>query len=1156
MNQDKKLYKEFRLASWAIENKTTIWVAIAMILMMGLITYNSIPREYYPEIKETKIYVTAAYPGNTAEDIEKRIIDPLEDQLKNVSNVVEIKSTAREDFAMIIVEFDDKITVQTAKLKVKDEVDKEKASEDWPTFNGAKVEPRVFDLNKSEEVPILTINLRGDYPTDELKDYGEYLEDEIETLPEIKQVDIRGAEEQEVEVAVDIYKMMASKINFEDVVNAINGGNITISAGNFINSGQRRTIRILGEVSDPNELDNFVVKSDKGSVYLKDIAVVTFKDKDKTTYARESGDPVVMLEVKKRSGENMVAAAHKINEVVSVAVQNYLPKDIHVSTTLDQSKKTLTEVADLVSNIIFGVLLVIVVLMFFLGLRNVLFVGLSIPMSFFMSFVIIQALGYTLNTMILFGLIMGLGMLVDNGIVVVENVYRLMQKEGMSRIEAAKKGVGEIAFPIIISTATTVAAFVPLGMWPGEMGEFMIYFPITLSIVLGSSLFVALFINSMLVSRFMKIEEKKLSLKQLIKLSSVIGALGILIVILGNEVRMIGTLLIFLSIMLWAYRYWFSKMIQYFQTGLLPVLESFYERVLRRSLQGKLPVVIVTSTFALLIFIFMMFGGSVDEGKTKIEFFPDNIPYQVIVYIEYPEGTDIKVTNSVTEKLEDRIFHIINGEEYADPNNRSRNQLVESVISTVGRGAGNPKIDGFSNSELPHKAKITLTMRESRDRNGLDSEALRARIEKNIVGIYPGLSVSVEKDQVTPDVGFPISIELSGKDYAELIVTAEKMRDFINTKSIDGISELKIDVNKAKPVKEVIIDRKKAGELGINAADLGQQLRSSVFGVKSGIYKKDGDDYDINVRFNKTNRYNSSALFNQKITFKDPNTGGDKEIPISAISTQVNKSGFSGIKHKNTKRVVTIYSALAPGFTDAGQVVKKIQEEMEAFEVPESIKIDYTGQIEEEAKEMAFLLTAFFSGLGLIFLILIYQFNSISKPAIIMIAIFLSFIGVFGGILISGASFVILMTMLGIIALAGIVVNNGVILLDYTQLLIDRKKQELNMDREKMLDLDHTIPLIIQGGKARLRPVLLTAITTVLGLIPLATGINIDFFTLLSNLDPNLFVGGDNAVFWGPLAKTVIYGLLVATFLTLIIVPLLFMFVYKIKLWISKRSHV
>ncbi|MEH6760823.1 MAG: efflux RND transporter permease subunit [Maribacter arcticus] len=1137
--------KEFRLSSWAIDNPSVIYVIIGIFLWLGFNAYMAMPREDFPEIVETKIYISTPYPGNTAEDIEKLITDPLEDRLKNISNVVEVTSTSQEDYAVLTVEFDEEITVEQAKQKVKDEVDSEKASEDWPTFNGAKVEPNVFDLNFSEEVPIMNINFTGNYPVEKLKEYAEYLQDEIEDLPEIKKADIRGAQDKEVEVAVDIYKMMAAKISFQDVISAISNGNITMSAGNLKTVGQRRTIRILGEIENPNELKNFVVKSENGAVYLKDIASINFKAKDKTTYAREFGDNVVMLDVKKRAGRNSISAADKIKEIVKNEKANYFPPDLNISIANDSSTRTLNQVDDLVNNIIFGIILVVTVLMFFLGFRNALFVGFAIPMSMFMSFVILSWLGYTLNTMILFGMIMGLGMLVDNGIVVVENVYRLMD-EGMPRIEAAKKGIGEIAYPIIISTATTVAAFVPLGLWPGIFGQFMIYFPITLSVVLGSSLFVAIFMNSMLVSKFMSTDEKELTLKQLIRMSVILGILGTLILVFGGAMRGLGSVLILTGIMFWAYKYVIKGTAIKFQKKTMSRFENWYERRLKHALNGRNVYWYFSVTFLLLIGVFMLFGMSVGSGRTKIEFFPDNKPNEIYVYVEYPEGTSIEKTNEITKEVEKQVYAIMDDEKYKK---NGENFMMASAVSVVGEGAGNPLTDGGSSAEMPHKGKVTVNFSEFKYREGLNTEDIRGRVQAALQGIYPGVAISVEKDANGPPAGFPINIELEGKDYDELINIAEDIKNFINTKNIAGIEELKIDVNKGKPSMQVIVDREKAGELGVAVGQVGNQLRRSIFGEKAGVYKEDGDDYDINIRFNEDLRYNKSALFNQNIIFRDPANGQIKEIPISAVATEKNTSGFSAIKHRDGKRVVTIYSGLKPGFTDAGAIVSEIQREMQSFEgTPDTIKIDYTGQLEEQGKQQAFLVGAFFSGLGLIMLILIFQFGGISKPLIIMIAIFLSFIGVFGGLMITGWSFVIMMTMMGIISLAGIVVNNGVVLLDYTQILVDRKKVRLGMDDSDLLTIDDATDSMIVGGKARLRPVILTAITTVLGLIPLAIGLNIDFFSLFSEFNPKIYIGGDNVVFWGPLAWTVIFGLIVATFLTLIIVPVLFNIVYRIKI--------
>ena len=611
--------------------------------------------------------------------------------------------------------------------------------------------------------------------------------------------------------------------------------------------------------------------------------------------------------------------------------------------------------------------------------------------------------------------------------------------------------------------------------------------------------------------------------------------------------------MIFTAIMLWVYRLFLRSWANGFQNKVLPKWEKFYENLISRALKGRAPIVITLSTVALLIVAFMGFGKSVADQRTKVEFFPDNEPNQIIVYIEYPQGTDINKTNQITKAIEKRVYDIINSDSYTDDD---YNFLVESAVSQVGEGAGNPMTDGGSQSEMPHRAKITATMREFKFRRGAKSQNLLQEIQEDLKNIYPGVIISVEKDPVGPPAGPPINIELEGDDYAELINTAERIRNFINQKNIPGIDELKIDVNRSKPAMVVNLDREKAGELGVSALQVGQQLRNALFGAKAGIYKNNGEDYDINVRFNKDDKYNKSALFDQKITFRDMSSGQVKTVPVSAVASQKNSSGYSAIKHKSVHRIVAVYSALAPGYTDAGAIVNLIQDEMRNFEnLPKSVKIDYTGQIEEQNKQMAFLMGAFFTGLGLIFFILIFQFNSLTKPAIIMMAIFLSLIGVFGGLVITGKPFVIMMTMMGIIALAGVVVNNGVVLLDYTQLLIDRRKAELGLTKDEFISNSDLIDAIVKGGKARLRPVLLTAITTILGLIPLATGLNINFYTLFAELDANLYFGGDNVIFWGPLAKTVIYGLLVATFLTLIVVPILFYLISRLYKWVKLSNR-
>ncbi len=1136
----KKLLKEFSLSSWAIDHKTVIYVIMALFFFMGIRSYRVMPRESFPEINDTRIFVSAVFPGNTAEDIERLIVDPLEDALKGVSNLVDIVSTSEEDFAVIQLEFDENIPLDLAKQKTKDLVDGVVSGADWPTFNNAKVEPSVAEMDFSELMPILSISMVGDYPIEQMKDFAGFLEEKIEQIPEVKSVDVRGIQAFEVEVAVDIYKMIAAKISFNDILNAIGGENTTISAGNIIAGGQRRSLRIIGEISDPEELKNFVVKSEKGATYLVDIATITFKEKDISSYARSFGKKVVLLDVKKRGGKNLIQASQKIEALIDDIGKNVFPRNIKLTISNDQSAITLNQVSDLVNNIIFGILLVVTVLMFFLGFRNSLFVGFAIPMSMFMSFMILSLLGYTMNTMVLFGLVMGLGMLVDNGIVVVENVYRLMEKEGMSRIQAAKVGIGEIASPIIVSTATTIAAFVPLGAWPGLMGEFMIYFPITLSVVLGSSLIVALFFNSMLVSRFMEISERQITLKGLLRLTLILGGLGLILIFNKGVFRGLGTLMIAITLLFWAYKYFLKGLASVFQNQFLPKLEKRYRSFLSVALKGYRPFAFLIGTFLLLISSFVLMG----IFPPKVEFFPENQPLQILTYIEYPEGTDINKTNAITKKIEADIFSVINQEKYRDG---EYNYLVEDAVAQVGAGAGNPEIDGGVTNEMPHKAKISLTMREFKFRNGLSSENLRSEIQQFLSGKYPGVSISVEKDANGPPVGYPINIEISGRDYEKLIQTAQKMKDFLNTENIPGVEELKIDVNKNKPGTQLIIDRKKAGELGVSAGMIGSQLRNSLFGAKAGIYKKDGEDYEINVRFQDQYRYDINALFNQFVTFRDQSSGKIKEIPIAALVKTQNSSSYSAIKHRKSIRLVTLYSDVLAGY-NANEVVANVKSALLNYPLDVRVEFKFTGEIEEQDKNMAFLSNALLAALALIMLLLVFQFNSISKPIIILISIFLSFTGVFFGITLFQMPFVILMTMMGIISLSGIVVNNGVVLLDYTQLLIDRKKIVLKLPEESMLPNKEAIDAIIEGGTARLRPVILTAVTTILGLIPLAIGLNIDFFSLFSEWNPKVFIGGDNVIFWGPLAKTVIFGLTFATFLTLIIVPATFLITYQIKL--------
>ena len=1139
-----KTNKEFLFSSWAIDHKTVIYVIMGIFLILGVSSYINMPRESFPEINDTKVFVSTVFPGNTAEDIERLVTAPLEEALKGVPNLVDITSTSSEDFSIITIEFDENISIEEAKQKSKDLVDGVKAGPDWPTFNNAKLEPNVFEMDFSELLPILNISLIGDYPIEQLKEYAERIEAEVERLPQVKEVNIRGIQDFEVEVALDVYKMTASKVSFNDVIGSISNENNTISAGNMVSDGQRRNLRLIGEISSPQELKEFVIKTENGPVYLGDIATISFQEKEITSFARSFGDKAVLLDVVKRGGKNLIIASQEINAILKNRKQLGLPKDLAITVSNDQSSLTLNQVSELVNNIIFGVILVVTVLMFFLGFRNALFVGFAIPMSMFMSFMILSTLGFTMNTMVLFGLVMGLGMLVDNGIVVVENVYRLMEKEGMSRIQAAKKGIGEIAFPIIISTATTIAAFVPLGAWPGLMGEFMIYFPITLSVVLGSSLIVAVFFNSMLVSQFMDVNERDISTKSLWRLTAILGSLGLILIFNTGALKAIGTIMLVTPLLFWSYKFAIKKWAQKFQNIILVSLENKYRKFLTFALKGFRPVLFLVGTFFLLFTSFALMG----IFPPQVEFFPNNDPAQIIIYVEYPEGTDIEKTNATTKRIEAEVNKVIQQPKY---NQGGSNFMIESYVAQVGEGAGNPEIDNGNTNELPHKGKITLSMSEYKFRQGASSEILRMEIQKQLLGKFPGVAVSVEKDAKGPPAGYPITIEIMGEDYIELIGVAKNMKELLNKINIAGVEELKIDVNKNKPGVQLNLDRKKAGELGVNASQVGQQLRTSLFGTKAGVFKSNGEDYDINVRLEKEMRNNHNALFNQNIVFRDPSNGRIKEIPVAALVKEENTTSYSAIKHRRLNRVVTLYSSVLAGF-NANEVVAQVKMSLSNFDLPPNVRFQFSGEIEEQEKNMSFLSNALAAALGLILLLLVFQFNSVSKPLIILLSIFLSFTGVFLGLILFQMPFVILMTMMGIISLAGIVVNNGVVLLDYTQLLIDRRAEKQELEPNQLLPKSEVNQAIVEGGAARLRPVILTAITTVLGLIPLAVGLNIDFFTLVTEWNPNIYVGGENVIFWGPLAWTVIFGLTFATFLTLVIVPATFSIVYSIKVQLRK----
>ena len=1143
--------KEFGISSWAVDNRVTVYIVSLLIVVLGITAYITMPREDFPEIIENKVYISSVFPGNSAEDVEKLVIKPLEKEIKNISGVEKVTSSSFQDYGMIIAEFSDDVSIEDAKVKIKDKVDNAKADTDWPNLDsGSKVEPNVFELNISEEVPILNINLQGNYTTQQLKKYGELLQDDLEDIAEVKKVDILGVDDKEVEIAVDIFKMTAAQVTFDEIQNAVKYENMTLSGGNLTSQGSRNNIRIVGEIQNPKELEDIIVKSYGGVVYLKDIATITFKEKEKTTYAREKGQEVVMLSVKKRSGQNMISAIEQVKEKVTEAQASYLPKNLKVELTNDQSSRVEHQVDELSNHIIFGIILVMIVLMFTMGLRNSLFVGAAIPLSMLMAFAILSAFGLTLNTMVLFGLVMGLGMLVDDGIVVVDNVFANMKK-GMNRVQASKIGIGEIAWPVISSTATTLMAFLPFALWPGTMGKFMKYFPITLTVTLTASLFVAMVVNAAMTGGSMDVEDRNVTKKSAKTYSIIFTIIAVIFVLIGNIydikfAKAIGHLAIISLVLMWLYKIKIYQWTQDFQHSFFPKMEEKYKVFLAKVLTKKRAWYALIGIIGLLIFSFVLLG----IFPRKVLFFPDNIPNQVITYIEYPQGTDIEKTNKATLFVEKQIIAVLS--KYVDPKT-DKNFLAESIVSQVGVGAGNPNVDAGSASETPYKGKVTVSFSEFKFRQGINTTDVLEEIRNKVKGIA-GAIVTVEKDANGPPAGYPISIQLTGSNYNEMLTEADKMIAFINSKNIPGIERLSIDVNKESPELQVTVDRANAGSVGVSTGQLGFTLRRSVYGQEISTYKEGDDDYNITMRMQEDQRKNENVLFNQSLTFRNQNNGQIVQIPVSAISKTEKTTTYNQIKRKNYKRIMTIYSNVLTGY-NGDEITKQIASDLKGYQLSKDVSYSFSGVQEEQGKNQSFLMYALFLALAGITLIIVLQFNSVSKSMVILFTVILSFSGVFYGYVIANMDFIILMTMMGIISLSGIVVKNGIVLMDFFVLLLDEKVANKNLESHDDLTLDEIKEVIIESGKSRLRPVLLTALTAILGLIPLAIGLNFDFFSLITDFNPHFFMGGDNVVFWGPLAWTIIFGLTYATVLTLVMVPVMFYLVKRTKYWLRERRQ-
>ncbi|MFZ9847050.1 MAG: efflux RND transporter permease subunit [Flavobacteriales bacterium] len=1126
-----KKFKEFGPTSWSIDNKTSIYLLTIFITLAGIIAYNALPKEKFPDIVLPQISVVTVYPGAAPKNVENLVTKPIEKKLKGVTGVKKITSNSVQGMSVIMVEFNADEDVAKAKQKVKDKVDE--AQRDLPPYPTEIVAPPTVQEIEFSEMPILFVNVSGDFSLDKLKTYADDLKDKIESLKEIKKVQLVGALDREIQINVDMYKAQAAQVSFSDIEMAIAYENRTVPAGNVTVNGMSRSVSVTGDFTSVEKLKNLIVTSGPGkSVYLRDIAEIKDGHKDQESFGRHDGKNVITLNIVKKAGENLINSSDKIREIVDEMKATEFPENLVVEITGDQSEETRITLHDLINTIIIGFILVTIILMFFMGATNAMFVGLSVPLSMFIAFLVLYGIGYSMNMIVLFAFLLGLGIVVDDAIVVIENTHRIYDNGKMPIKQAAKYAAGEVFLPVLSGTATTLAPFVPLAFWSGMMGEFMKYLPITLIITLTASLLVAYIMNPVFAVDFMKPHEEvdQMKRKRRIRLVSVFMLLFAVLFHLidmgsGSEThgaRGVGNFMILMLLVYLFYQYVLEKMIKKFQEKTWPAMQERYSRFLDWAL--KRPRQILFGTIGLLfISIF-----AVVLRQPKVEFFPTADPNFIYVYVSLPVGTDVQYTDSITKIVEKRVMKVMEKD----------TDLVESIMANVAVGASE---DQFDVSAQTHKGKVGVAFVKFGERHGKSTAVFMDQIREAVKGI-PGAEVTVAQEQNGPPVGKPISIEITGDRFDDLMNASNSLKRYLDSVNVPGVEELKSDLISSKPEIAFAVDRERSNREGIKTAAIGGELRTAIAGKEISRFKDANEDYPIMLRLKDDQRKNMDVLSNMKMTYRDmAKMGMIRQVPMSAFADINYTTTYGGIKRKNQKRVVTLGSNVLNGF-NPNEVVAQIQAAAAGFETPDGVTINYTGQQEEQAEQMGFLSTALLISIGIILLILIIQFNSISKTMIILSEILLSIIGVLLGLAITGMNFSIIMTMVGIVALAGIVVRNGILLVEFIDILVEEGKPV----REA----------VVEAGKIRMTPVILTATATILGMIPLAVGFNIDFVTMFTELNPHIYFGGDSVAFWGPLAWTIVFGLAFATFLTLVLVPAMYYLAYltkeRVKGWRKK----
>jgi multidrug efflux pump len=1119
----------YNLVRWLGNNQTTVYIFTIMIFMAGLGIYFNLPKEQFPDIKVPQIYVQTIYFGTTPADIENVINKPIEKQLKTISGVKRIKSNALQDVSVILVEFNPDVKVEAALQKVRDAVDK--AKRDLPQkLDGG---PTAQDVNFSE-FPIMNINLVGNFPLEKLKGYAEQLQDEIESYPEITKVDIVGTLKREIQINLDLYKMQAAGLTFYDIQSAVQGENVNISGGELNVDNVRRTIRVKGEFNGVQQIQNLQIRSSTGAtVRLGDVADVRDSSEEQQDFARLDGKSAVTLNVVKRAGANVIAVSERIEKLLERYKEDRFPQGLEVKVTADTSERVKSSVADLVNTVVLGFIFVVIVLMFFMGVRDAIFVGLSVPLSALIAFIPLWFSGFTLNTIVLFAFLLGLGIVVDDAIVVIENAHRLFNRfKNLSVKEAVALAASEVFLPVLSGTLTTIAPFFPLLFWPGIVGEFMKYLPMTLIYTLFASLIVAYIMNPVFAISFMKRHnedghEEDTSFKAIQRPLIIMAIMAVPAYFINVG---IGNLIVLCAI-LYAFNHFVltPKIIMPFQNGALPRFKQAYRNLISWVIIGYRPVYIVLSMFGVLIMTFVLLG----IVKPKVIFFPSGDPDFIYVYNVMPVGTDARVTDSVTKVLEKKVFAVIN--------KNKAEKAINSVIANVGKNAGDPF--NPDRSATPQKSKITVAFVKKEERGEISSVKLLEEMRKELQGI-PGSEISVQRENNGPPTGKPISVEIAGDDFDKLISIEKEVSKRIAAAKIGGIEELKSDLITNKPEIIVDVDKVKAQREGISTSQIAMAIRTALFGAEISKFRDDKDEYPIQLRLKANDRNQIEKLLSLNITYRDMNMGGVlRQVPLNSVASINYSTTFSQINRTNQQRVITLGSEVLNGY-NANEIVAEIQSKViDQMEVPSGYTVKMGGEQEAQQETGTFLMGALAAAVLLIYLILATQFNSVIKPVIIFVTILLSFIGVFLGFMAFGMTFSILMSGVGIIALAGIVVKNGILLIEFTDEL-----------RSRGYELKAAI---VEAGGVRLTPVLLTASAAILGLVPLALGVSLDFVTLFTELNPHLFFGGESAVFWGILAWTIIFGLSFSTVLTLVIVPCLYYINERVRdKWFRKKKVV